>query len=91
MPLRIDGGETYLQLASFSSLDNAENFLSVMEFQLSGASNGRNENFYVPRIRARDNVFRVEIGPYATRSDAERAAADLESRFGVIPNLRNRR
>ena len=26
----------YLQLAAFSNLDNAENFLAVIEFQLSG-------------------------------------------------------
>ena len=90
VPLRTDGGEIYLQLAAFSNLDNAENFLTVMEFQLSGAGYSRNEIRYAPRIRARDNLFRVEIGPYASKQDAERAAADLEARFGVVPSAANR-
>jgi rare lipoprotein A len=90
LQVRIDGNDTYLQLAAFSNLDNAENFLAVMEFQLSGAANSHSEISYTPRIMARDNLFRVEIGPYPTRSDAERAAANLESRFGVIPNFRSR-
>jgi rare lipoprotein A len=85
VPLRIEGSDVYLQLAAFSTLDNAENFLTVIEFQVSGASNGGKQNSYTPRIRARDNLFRVEIGPYPSRSDAERAAADLEARFGVAP------
>jgi len=90
VPLRTDGGEIYLQLAAFSNLENAENFLSVMEFQLSGAGYSRNEIRYAPRIRARDNLFRVEIGPYASKQDAERAAADLEARFGVVPSAATR-
>jgi hypothetical protein len=60
-----------------------------MEFQLSGAGYSRNENRYAPRIRARDNLFR-EIGPFASKQDAERAAADLETRFGVVPSTANR-
>jgi rare lipoprotein A len=90
VPLRTDGRDVYLQLAGFSNLDNAENFLSVVEFQLSGAGYSRNENRYAPRIRARDNLFRVEIGPFASKQDAERAAAELETRFGVVPSAANR-
>jgi len=90
VPLRTDGADVYLQLAAFPNLDNAENFLSVTEFQLSGAGYSRNENRYAPRIRARDNLFRVEIGPFASKQDAERAAADLEARFGVVPSAANR-
>ena len=88
--MRVEGSDVYLQLAAFSNLDNAENFLTVMEFQLSGNGYSRNEISFTPRIRARDNLFRVEIGPYPSRSDAARAAADLESRFGVIPTSRSR-
>jgi rare lipoprotein A len=90
VPLRTDGADVYLQLAGFSNLDNAENFLSVVEFQLSGAGYSRNENRYAPRIRARDNVFRVEIGPFASKQDAERVAVELETRFGVVPSAANR-
>jgi rare lipoprotein A len=86
VPLRVEGADVYLQLAAFSNLDNAQNFLSLMEFQLSGTSVKSGEINYTPRIRSRDNLFRVEIGPYATRSEAQRAAADLESRFGVVPS-----
>jgi rare lipoprotein A len=86
LPLRIEGSDIFLQIAAFSNLDNAQNFLSVMEFQLSGNGYSQNEISYTPRIRSRDNLFRVEIGPYATRGEAQRAAADLESRFGVVPS-----
>jgi rare lipoprotein A len=86
LPLRIEGSDIFLQLAAFSNLDNAQNFLSVMEFQLSGTGYSQNEINYTPRIRSRDNLFRVELGPYATRGEAQRAAADLESRFGVVPS-----
>ena len=77
-----------MQLGAFSNLDNAENFLTVVEFQMSGAANTRNEIVYTPRVRARDNQFRVELGPFASRSDAQRVAADLE-RFGLVPTPGN--
>ena len=89
-PLRVEAGELFLQLGAFSNLDNAENFLTLMEFQLSGSGNSSGENLYAPRIRARDNLFRVELGPYASRNEALRAALDLESRFGVVPSARPR-
>ncbi len=90
VPLRTEGGELFLQLGAFSNLDNAENFLALMEFQLSGNGNSGSEIVYTPRIRARDNLFRVELGPYASRNEAQRAALDLESRFGVVPSARRR-
>ena len=86
LPLRIEGSAIYLQLAAFTALDNAENFLSLIEFQLSGNSNSETGISYAPRVRSRDNLFRVELGPYASRDDAQRAAHNLESRFGVIPS-----
>jgi rare lipoprotein A len=90
VPLRIEGGQLYLQLGAFSNLDNAENFLALMEFQLSGGGNSGSEIIYTPRIRARDNLFRVELGPYPSRGEAHRAAMDLESRFGLVPSARQR-
>ena len=94
LPLRLEGANVFLQLGAFSTLDNAENFLSVMEFQLSGNSNSGNsgsEISYAPRIRSRDNLFRVELGPYTSQDDAHRASLDLESRFGVVvPSVRQR-
>ncbi len=86
LALRVEGNDVYVQLAAFGNLDNAENFLSVVEFQLSGSGYSGSEISYTPRIRSRDNQFRVEIGPFASRGDAQRAAALLESRFGVVPS-----
>ena len=96
LPLRIEGADVWLQLGAFSTLDNAENFLSLLEFQLAGESlvnpadsggGGRKGAgmTYTTRVRSRDNLFRVELGPYASRDDAERAARELESRAAVIP------
>ncbi|MBK8742130.1 MAG: septal ring lytic transglycosylase RlpA family protein [Betaproteobacteria bacterium] len=90
VPLRTEDGQLFLQLGAFSNLDNAENYLALMEFQLSGSGNSGGEIVYAPRIRARDNMFRVELGPYASRSDAQRAALELESRFGVVPSAQPR-
>ena len=90
IPLRTEAGELFLQLGAFSNLDHAENFLSLMEFQLSGSGNSGGEFVYAPKVRARDNLFRVELGPYASRNAALRAAADLESRFGFVPSARPR-
>ena len=90
VPLRTEDGQLFLQLGAFSNLDNAENDLALMEFQLSGSGNSGGEIVYAPRIRARDNMFRVELGPYASRADAQRAALELESRFGVVPSAQSR-
>jgi len=90
VPLRNEGGQLFLQLGAFSNLDNAENFLAVMEFQLSGGGNSGGEISHAPRVRARDNLFRVELGPYPSRGEALRVAKDLESRFGVVPSARVR-
>ena len=96
LPLRIEGSDVWLQLGAFSTLDNAENFLSLLEFQLAGktlGSAGDNGGggktgvgmSYTTRVRSRDNLFRVELGPYASRDAAERAAMELEARAAVIP------
>jgi rare lipoprotein A len=83
IPVRMEAGEFYLQLGGFTSLENAENFLSVVEFQLSGAGYSGSEIRYAPRVRARDNMFRVELGPYASRELAQRTAAELKTRIGI--------
>ena len=90
LPLRAEDGKLFMQLGAFSNLDNAENFLALMEFQLSGGGNIGSEIVYTPRIRSRDNLFRVELGPYISRDEAQRAALVLESRFGVVPSARQR-
>ena len=84
LPVRIEGGQFFLQLGGFTSLENAENFLSLMEFQLSGSGNAGGEFVYTPRVRARDNMFRVELGPFASRDALQRAANDLKTRIGLV-------
>lgn len=96
LALRIEGNDVWLQLGAFSTLDNAENFLSLLEFQLAGENLGNPGDSggggkkgvamsYTTRVRSRDNLFRVELGPYTSRADAERAARELEARAAVIP------
>ena len=90
LPLRVEGRDIWLQLGAFATLDNAENFLSLLEFQLAGESLGNPGDgggggkkgvgmSYATRVRSRDNLFRVELGPYASRDDAERAAREFEA------------
>jgi rare lipoprotein A len=73
-----DAGAIYLQLGAFSSAENAESFRARMASELTW----KREALTVLRA---DNLFRVRMGPYATRADAEAIAARIKANHNVAP------
>jgi rare lipoprotein A len=68
----------FLQLGAFGSRENAEDFLGKMRVEL--------EDLGVPQqIFARDNLYRVQAGPYADRAAAASAATRVSDRLGLKP------
>lgn len=64
------GGNLYLQLGAFSSLDNAQ----AMIQQLRGAAPLQASDF---RVESTGAMHRVQLGPYASRATAEADASQL--------------
>jgi rare lipoprotein A len=78
----VSGGYS-VQLGAFANFANAQAFLARAQNQLATAQ-------VEPRIRQAGGLFRVYIGPYPARSDAERAGERITQSFGfstmVAPN-----
>jgi rare lipoprotein A len=77
IPVTADAGRYYLQLGAFGSRENAENFLARLQSSLGAADN--------LHIHARDQLYRVHAGPYASQADARSAADRLAEALGVKP------
>ena len=69
----------YLQLAAFRVRSGAEGFLQHLALELDPALAGR------LRILSSESFYRVQLGPYADRSEAEGAAARLRDDLGIAP------
>lgn len=70
-PIVPDSGEVYLQLAAFSSMENAEIFRARMVRELDW-------NREPIQLIQKDNLFRVRMGPYKSREEAEAIAAQVK-------------
>jgi rare lipoprotein A len=77
IPVTTDAGRYYLQLGAFGSKENAESFLARLK-TLPGAAGNLH-------IHARDQLYRVHAGPYASQADARSAADRLAEALGVRP------
>lgn len=75
-PVQAAAGGFVVQLGAFASEPNARGFLAHVQSRLSGAE-------VEPRIRQAGGLFRVYVGPYATRDEAARIAGRIESAFGM--------
>ena len=73
-----DVSGVYLQLGAFGSRENAESYLARARVQFEGLG----ERI---QIRAREGLFRVHVGPYASPVDARVAAERIASALGVKP------
>jgi rare lipoprotein A len=71
----------YVQVGAFKSQENADRLRSDLQNQnLSIAGDGRNvpvQNWY------NEDTYRVRLGPYANRSEAEQAADRINQRLGT--------
>ena len=68
----------FLQLGAFSNAENAESLRSHLARELDWVSEGI-------QINASGGIQRVQLGPYASRSDAEKVAEKIRLALGYKP------
>ncbi len=78
IPVAAEAGGHYVQLGAFGSRENAENFLTRMKAQTGGPADNL-------QIVARDGLYRVHAGPYASQPEARQAAERINQTLGVRP------
>ena len=71
---------TYLQLGAFSNPDNAENLKSHLSRELDWVSEPM-------RITQSGGIHRLQLGPYASRNDADRIADKIQAALGYKPTV----
>ena len=77
-PVATEAAGHYLQLGAFASRENAENFLTRMKTQMEGLGDNL-------QVFARDGLYRVHAGPYASQPEARQAADRISRMLGVRP------
>lgn len=70
----------FIQLGAFSSADNAENLRSHLARELDWLSEAI-------RINPGGGIYRVQLGPYASRSEAEKISEKIRRSLGYKPVL----
>ncbi|MBL0122150.1 MAG: septal ring lytic transglycosylase RlpA family protein [Betaproteobacteria bacterium] len=73
-----EAGDLYLQLAAFSSPENAEIFRARMSRELEW-------NREPIQVVQKDNLFRVRMGPYKSREEADAIAAQVRQSHDFSP------
>lgn len=71
---------TYLQLGAFSSLDNAENLRNHLSRELDWLTE-------TMHITAGGGINRLQLGPYASRNDADKVAEKIRTALGYKPTV----
>ena len=74
------GKGTYLQLGAFANADNAENLKNHLSRELDWLSEPM-------RVMPGDGMHRLQLGPYASRNDAERVAEKIRAALGYKPTV----
>ena len=71
---------TYLQLGAFANADNAENLKNHLTRELDWLTEAM-------RITPSAGIHRLQLGPYASRSDADRVAEKIRTTLGYKPTV----
>ena len=71
---------TFVQLGAFGNPDNAESFRAHIARELDWAGE-------TLRTTSADNLHRVQLGPFASRAEAEGAAEKVRAALGVKPAI----
>jgi rare lipoprotein A len=79
-PLPADARGTFVQLGAFGNPDNAESFRAHVARELDWAGEKL-------RTQIAGNLHRVQIGPYASRAEADQAAEKIRLALGVKPAI----
>ena len=77
-PITADSGELFIQLGAFSSMENAEIFRARMSRELDW----HREPILLSQ---KDGLFRVRLGPYKTRIEAETIQAQVKTSHDFLP------
>ena len=77
-PVIPESGVLYLQLGAFSSMENAEIFRARMARELDW-------NREPLQVSRKDNLFRVRMGPYQSREEADAIAAQVRLSHDFSP------
>ncbi len=80
VPVAARPGGLYLQLGAFSVQENAERFMERVRSQFGGVDIGLG-------MSSAGNLFRIQSGPYATRTEALEAADHIGRVLGATPIL----
>jgi rare lipoprotein A len=83
IPVDAEASGVYLQLGAFSARDNAENFRVRVYQQLSWLGD-------TIQIYARDGMFRLHLGPYRNRGEANLMAEKIRVQLDLKPLVVNR-
>ncbi|MDP2827728.1 MAG: septal ring lytic transglycosylase RlpA family protein [Sulfuricellaceae bacterium] len=75
-PTTISDGQVYLQLGAFSSRENAESFGSKVRMSLGKLVDKL-------QVVEGNNLFRVRLGPYANRADANQIASQISQAANI--------
>src|SRR6185503_3529956 len=76
LTLAAESGGIFLQLGAFSNPANAENFSARVRRQLDWVKEPL-------QVTGRNNLYRVQLGPYRTRSEAAAAAQKIREQTEV--------
>ncbi|GBG03270.1 lipoprotein [Azospira sp. I13] len=76
----IAAGGVFLQLGAFSSPDNAESLKAKLARELDWVSAGF-------LIHSKDNIHRLQLGPYRNRQDADKEAERIRLALGFKPTF----
>jgi rare lipoprotein A len=80
VPVEAEPGGIYLQLGAFADRDNAENFRARLALEFAALDRPA-------EIYRRDGLFRLHVGPYRTRAEANAAAERLKDALDVKPHV----
>ncbi len=75
-----DAKGTFIQLGAFGNPDNAESFRNHMARELDALGE-------TLRTEVAGKLYRVQLGPFASRSEAEAAVSRILSSLGVKPTI----
>ena len=78
LPLAAERGGVYLQLAAFGSKENADAYASRLRADVDWLADQL-------QVQARDGLFRVRAGPYASPDNARQTAQRISQLVGVKP------
>jgi len=81
MPIGREAGGFVVQLGAFANNANAQGFVGQLSNQIAPLG-------VEAKVHQGEGVFRVVVGPYATRDDARRAAERLREALGLDGTVR---